>query len=176
MHKNSLKIAALALALLFALSLLLAACANDKNGDADTAAAPEEEITRLITEYFDGINTGDSQKLKIGLPPSVPLTMGVDYDVYLNQLLQLEQEKVEAKAGKDGKVRCEVKSVSAVAEDAFEQNKQDVEGIYGLTDVTAIYEVEIERVYTDAAGAEGGRSQEVPLAVNTGNGWYVFME
>lgn len=173
MYKNSLKVTALVLALTLLLSLLLSACSTDKN---ETAVTPEEEITRLLTEYFEGINTGDSQKLKICLPPSVPLTMGVEYDVYLNELLKLEQEKVEVKAGKDGKVRCEVRSVAAVSEEMFSFNKQDIEDIYGLTDVTAIYEVELDRVYTDAAGAEVGRSQEVPLAVSTGSGWYVFME
>ena len=154
---------------------------DDASESAEAVSVPDEstaadQVKATLEAYCEGVSEGDRNKLKPGLPPAVPLSMGRDYDDMLKELLTVEQEKVEAIAGKGGKMSCVVNQVTEVVEDDFAMNKQSVEEIYGLTGVTAMYEAEIERVYTDASGKEVRRSAEVPLVCYTPGGWYVFMD
>ena len=183
--KNLKKLFVFALCLMLAFSALaaLSGCsdeaAEEEGGSAEgqsEAATPEEQISALITAYFDGINEGDRLKLAPGLPKSIPLTMGEDYDTMLKELLNEEQDRVKTVAGKGGKVTCAVNAVTAITdEEEFSLQAQGLQEMYALGDVTAIYEAEIERVYTDASGAEVRRSTEEPLIVMAAGEWLVFM-
>ena len=174
---------ALCLALAFSALAALAGCSNEaaeeESGAAEQqsdAGTPEEQIAAIITAYFDGINEGDRTKLAPGLPKSVPLTMGEDYDTMLKELLGEEQDRVKTVAGKGGKVTCTVNAVTAITdEEEFSLQAQGLQEMYALGDVTAIYEAEIERVYTDASGAEVRRATEEPLIVMAAGEWLVFM-
>ena len=116
---------ALCIALAFSALAVLTGCSNEaaeeESGAAEQqsdAGTPEEQIAALITAYFDGINEGDRTKLAPGLPKSIPLTMGEDYDTMLKELLNEEQDRVKTVAGKGGKVTCAVNAVTAITDDS----------------------------------------------------------